>query len=423
MREAFMTALRIPHVRHLKNIRIPLSATQRKNLILTGKNGSGKTSVLEKLKYFFSNAVDISFRTEEELISNILLLERQLETDNYSTASFNYRKELRALKEQLALWRDGAIADYNSFSAFREKYHTGQYILAYYSDNREMNVDISENIEKVNLQEIYSIDEHPSQQLVKYLVNLKTTQAFAQTSGNAQRAIEIKKWFYRFENILRTIYDDNSLVLHFDIETFQFTIQMDNREPFDFNSMSMGYAAVFDIIGDLMMRMEKQCTTISDHPRTRPIKKLRSYDLEGLILIDEIETHLHVDLQKKIMPILTELFPNLQFVLTTHSPFILNSTPNAVVYDLEKKLLVSDGLNNLPYDGIVEGYFGADQLSQELRKKFEEYKSIVQKPDLTDADFARAAELEMYLDEVPDYLALDMDTEYKRLKLELSNRG
>ena len=118
-----------------------------------------------------------------------------------------------------------------------------------------------------------------------------------------------------------------------------------------------------------------------------------------------------------------ELFPNIQFVLTTHSPFILNSTPNAVVYDLENATLVTDGLTNLPYEGIVEGYFRADLLSQELRQKFEEYRALVRKQDLTDAEFAKAAELELYLDEVPDYLALDFSAEYSRLKLEFSKRG
>lgn len=51
-----------------------------------------------------------------------------------------------------------------------------------------------------------------------------------------------------------------------------------------------------------------------------------------------------------------------------------------------------------------------------------EYKGIVQKATLTDEDFARASELETYLDEVPDYLALDFSEEYSRLKLELMNR-
>ena len=54
---------------------------------------------------------------------------------------------------------------------------------------------------------------------------------------------------------------------------------------------------------------------------------------------------------------------------------------------------------------------------------FEEYKKIVQKTELTDRDFAKAAELEFYLDEVPDYLALEFASEYSRLKLEFSKRG
>lgn len=236
---------------------------------------------------------------------------------------------------------------------------------------------------------------------------MKTTQAFARNEGNLARANEIEEWFQRFKNILRMIYEDDSLQMNFDIENFQFSITMDGREPFDFNTMSMGYAAVFNIIGDLIMRMESQ----------------HRYDLEGIVLIDEIETHLHVGLQKKIVPILTELFANIQFIMTTHSPFVLNSAQNAVIYDLEKHIRVENGLTNLPYEGIVKDYFGADRLSQELREKFDRYRMLASKEELTDKDYADIAELETYLDEVPDYLALEFAAEYSRLKLELANRG
>ena len=117
------------------------------------------------------------------------------------------------------------------------------------------------------------------------------------------------------------------------------------------------------------------------------------------------------------------MFPNIQFILTTHSPFVLNSAKNAVVYDLEKNLLIEEGLTDLPYEGIVEGYFNTDLLSQTLRKYFEEYKNLVRRDDLQDADYVRVAELENYLDEVPDYLALDFAAEYNRLKTEFGNGG
>lgn len=101
--------------------------------------------------------------------------------------------------------------------------------------------------------------------------------------------------------------------------------------------------------------------------------------MPGIVLIDEIETHLHLELQKNIMPFLTAIFPNIQFIVTSHSPFILNSIRNVVIYDLEKNLLVENGLDNVPYDGIVEGYFGADKLSDALKQKFEKYKTLVKK--------------------------------------------
>lgn len=408
--KTFMTELRINHVRHLKDITIPLSESQPKHLILTGKNGSGKTSVLKSAVDFLSYAVSDNFVIQSDCLENIAFDEQRLQTASNSEsgklACEGIRNSIAHWNKFLSHWADGVVLAFPSYLNLREKYLKGEYILAYYGDDREIKVQISKNIEKVDLQEVYSLKDHPSQQLVKYLVNLKTTEAFAKTNGNEARAAEIHAWFDRFQNVLRSIYSDDTLELKFDIETFAFTICQAGHDPFDFTTLSMGYAAVFDIIGDLIMRMESK----------------RRYDLEGLVLIDEIETHLHVDLQKKIVPILTQLFQNIQFVLTTHSPFILNSTANAVVYDLEKKLLVKDGLTDLPYEGVVEGYFDTDLLSAELRQKFTEYKRIVQKATLTDEDFARASELETYLDEVPDYLALDFSEEYSRLKLELMNR-
>lgn len=376
MEPTFLTGIHINRVRHLENIDIPLSADTRKNLLLTGKNGSGKTSVLNKI------SDELDFRLSQRPRRN---LDRLAESTRIPDVELSC----------------------SDFTDMLQKYIAGIFILDYLGDKRNIHVNISSNIEKVNLKPIYEISDAPSCDLVRYMVNLKATQAFARNESEIGRANEIETWFQRFENILRTVYDDNSLKLNFNIENFQFTISMNDREPFDFNTMSMGYAAVFDIIGDLIMRMESQ----------------HRYDLEGIVLIDEIETHLHVELQKQIVPILTELFPNIQFIMTTHSPFVLNSAPNAVVYDLEKHMLVENGLTNLPYEGIVEGYFGADLLSQELREKFEKYRKLVQKSDLTDEDFAEAAELEMYLDEVPDYLALGIATEYNRLKLEFANKG
>ena len=57
-----------------------------------------------------------------------------------------------------------------------------------------------------------------------------------------------------------------------------------------------------------------------------------------------------------------------------------------------------------------------------MQSKFERYKELVKKKNLTDEDFAEIKRLALYLEEIPDYLALDVTTEYRRLKLEFEHR-
>lgn len=409
MEQTFLTELRIEKVRHLHNITIPLSNTERKNLILTGKNGCGKTSVLKSLVEFLEYVISNTYTPKDDIVNTIAYWKSKADESDDTEKGRSKREEAyrfsNLYEKNLLLWENGCNACITSVMKLREKYFNGQFALAFYHDNRQIDVAKYKDITKVDLKPVYEIQDKPAKDLGKYLVNLKSTQAFAQAKGDLVRANEIENWFNRFEGILRDLYQDDSLYLDFDIDTFQFSIHINGREPFDFNTMSMGYAAVLDIICDLIMRMESQ----------------RRYDLEGIVLIDEIETHLHVELQKQIVPILTELFPNIQFILTTHSPFILNSAPNAVIYDLEKRILVEEGMENLSYEGILDGYFEVDRFSQKLRKAFEEYKQLVTSANLSDLDYARIAELEDYLDEVPDYLALDFAHEYSRLKAEFDS--
>ena len=71
------------------------------------------------------------------------------------------------------------------------------------------------------------------------------------------KADTIRIWFEKFDNLLKRIFNDKSVRLEFDEETFKFSIVMDGREPFDFNTLSSGYAAILDIVVDLIIRMEK----------------------------------------------------------------------------------------------------------------------------------------------------------------------
>lgn len=375
MERLYITKLTINKVRHLKNISIPLSENQIKHLILTGKNGSGKTSVVEALARY----LDKIFTGERE-------------------------NAFRNCQKELDIKLNNKI---ESIPELADKYH---YILAYYDAARVFQAERPRQIEKVKLQDYYGLTEFPRKEFVKYLLDLKMTEALARNNNKTEKADEIQTWFAKLEQLLKQIFDDKTVELEFDEETFEFHILQHGKEPFDFNTLSSGYQAVLDIILDIIMRMQNQTQRSFD------------FNLPGIVLIDEIETHLHLELQKNIMPFLTAIFPNIQFIVTSHSPFILNSIRNVVIYDLEKNLLVENGLDNVPYDGIVEGYFGADKLSDALKQKFERYKTLVKKKCLSDEELNEIAELELYLDDIPDYLALGISTEYQELKLEFMNR-
>ena len=410
MENIYVTNLKIKSLRHLHNIEIPLS-DNKKNLILTGKNGSGKTSVLDALsKYLDSVANNSDFQEYESSLSyNMQRLD--IARNNNDIEKINdYERFVKMYKNKILNTRNGLEVLFNvkPASIFRY-YNNGEFVLAYYKADRIFQIEEVKNVEKVNLNDKYSINEKPSSKFVKYLVDLKVTQALALTGGKKEKAEQIENWFKSFEDYLKVVFDEKSLKLVFDEDAFHFYISMNNRDTFDFNTLSSGYSAILDIVVDLIMRMEKKSN------------RKFEYNMPGIVLIDEIETHLQ--LQKNIMSLLTTIFPNIQFIVTTHSPFILNSLDNVVIYDLENHILIQNGLTDVPYKGVVEGYFKVDSLSKELKEKFEKYKELVKKEHLEDEDFAEIARLQVYLEEIPDYLALDISTEYQNLKLEFEGRS
>lgn len=412
MEKIYIKNLEIKSLRHLHDIEIPL-LDDKKNLIITGKNGSGKTSVLDSLsKYLDSVANDSDFHNYPSHLSYWENKLNDAKKRNDIEQINEYEKNVMMYKNRVINSKNGLNVEFNiDDSVIYKYYNEGKLVLAYYKADRIFRIEEVKNVEKIQLNDRYSINEKPSSKFVKYLVDLKVTQALALTNGKKEKADQIDNWFKSLENYLKKIFDDDSLKLVFDEDVFNFYISMNNRDTFDFNSLSSGYSAVLDIVVDLIMRMEKTSN------------RKFEYDMAGIVLIDEIETHLHLELQKNIMNLLTSIFPNIQFIITTHSPFILNSSNNTVIYDLENDILIQNGLTDVPYKGIVEGYFNVNSLSKELHEKFEKYKELVKKENLEDEDFAEIARLQIYLEEIPDYLAIDITTEYQKLKLEFEGRS
>ena len=194
MEQTFLTSVNIAKVRHLQDITIPLSNEKRKHLILTGKNGSGKTSVLNALEEHFLFVVGY-FRTKKEIQNIIDAFKQQMTEDigeEAKHAAAQTQESIARWEKEMLHWTSGAVSECTSFADLRDKYAKGQFILAYYKVDRLSKVEVSATIENITLKDKYQLNETPGAELVKYMVGLKATQAFALQKKDTSRADEIE---------------------------------------------------------------------------------------------------------------------------------------------------------------------------------------------------------------------------------------
>ena len=406
MEQFYIKEINIRKVRHLQDLRIIVSSEEenRRHLILTGNNGSGKTSLLEAIQTYLDS---VSKDNEPYQSRNALMLYQgaleQARKTNDQNLILQMEETISLCEETIENSTAGVDLEFsNETGEIKSAFDHGNFILAYFGATRAFHSPEPKHVEKTILKDSYGINESTRSIFLSYLLDLKMTQALAIVKKDLKKAEDIEEWFDRLQSILRDLYDDPSLLIEFNEETFRFSLIVKDREPFDFNTASDGFSAILDIIIDLILRMQLQD------------KRVTEFLVPGIVLIDEIENHLHLELQKKVLSILTELFPNIQFIVTTHSPFVLNS--------IERHVLVEKGLSGASYSGIVEGYFRLDELSSDLRGKLDEYRALTQKRGLDNADYMKIALLETSLDEIPDYLDIAISTEYQKLKLEFESR-
>ncbi|WP_321832333.1 AAA family ATPase [Thalassovita sp.] len=94
-----------------------------------------------------------------------------------------------------------------------------------------------------------------------------------------------------------------------------------------FDNLSHGQRNILSMVGDIAYK----AIILNPHLGTDAANSAR-----GIILIDEIDLHLHPTWQKLIIPALLRAFPGLQFVATTHSPFVIQSLNEGVLLDLDE---------------------------------------------------------------------------------------
>ena len=384
MKEYFISEIDIEKLYHLSDIKIKLDSNKRQHLLLTGKNGSGKTSLLLEIEKFLRAINDEKLsQVFDQYPTWINEAKKKVLSASSDSEKYAADKDLKQCLGFLKKYSDGVQINLNQYEGLEMMYHNGKFITAYFPSERKAQFMRPNGVENITLENTYGIDESAGDILLKYMVHLKTQQAYARNEGDQTTANQIQKWFDRFDSALQILLDEESIHIEYDYKKYDFKIRQNGREPFSFNELSDGYSSVIYIVSDLILRMDKNWL-LED--------KISEYDYQGIVLIDELETHLHIELQKKIFPFLTKFFPKIQFIVTTHSPYILNSISNAKAYDLERQVEL-DNLSGFSSDDLAEGYFEADAYWDELKNSLNRYEELCFRKDLTEDERAERAEI------------------------------
>mgnify|MGYP005857833037 CR=1 FL=1 len=400
--ENFITEIKINFSRNIRDFNIPLSKEKRQHLILTGKNGSGKTSLLLELNKYLTQIDNGNFQNYQAWTNNLNSNKARLQSETNKSQISSIKNSIENLERILANFGGTEIKFSTDNMSIFNLTKSGQFLLAYFDSKRLSNLNVPNGINKLKLKKKYLLSDKVNTNFIQYLVNLKADRSFARDDNEMDTVNKIDSWFKKFEKRLQFIFDFEKLELKFSRKEYNFEIITDELEPFNFNNLSDGYSAIISIVSELILRMEAH--------------NVKAYDLEGVVIIDEIETHLHVDLQKKILPFLTDFFPKIQFIVTTHSPFVLSSISNVTICDLESRIVTTD-LTNYSYDALIESYFKTDKYSDEIKNKIKEFEELIEKDDLTPKQKNTLIDLRNYFAHSPKYLSNELMVKLQELSL------
>ncbi|MBC7524687.1 MAG: AAA family ATPase [Flavobacterium sp.] len=378
--------------------------------ILTGQNGTGKTTILQALaikmlevKPFieFKSLISSTFKKNFYKRWNTGNNEHgdgSIIFDNGEEIKFNGFEA-----EGVNVFRDKKFNEIISerqqkiFQATLKEYSNNyiyNFVAFAYSGYRfiehEENVETKDKPKYNPLEKALEFDKSFTQNdytLNQWLAINSSKRALARESGD-------KKGIERFDKNIKNI----ELIIHeITGQTIKFETVYDRDlkivanvegKKLDFDLLPDGLRSLISWIGDLLMRMDA----------LKWQNDLPVFEREFILFLDEIEVHLHPSWQRKVLPVVQKLFKNAQIFITTHSPFIVNSIDGAYIYELKLnaegkckvELPISISDTSKPIDEVLNEVYDIEptQMYGEPRTiEIENFQKDVEKAYKKEADF------------------------------------
>lgn len=338
----------------ISDIEISIESKKNQWIFITGENGSGKSNLLRSI----ATVIGHRLLSKKELIENpnfsaqFKLLFKNEVTEFDRVANSNARGKRRPLMQGLAMYGpyrlDTTMDRISKTNFYKGLNKEGMFKSLFYSGNELLSIDKQFELWK---------------------------------KGTKKEKALLEKRMYFFNSVLADIVP-NLLRINFkeeltNLPTEYVFLDTETEKSYcvGWDQLSSGTKSTIALIGDILIRFYDQQRHINDPSEFR-----------GVVLIDEIDLHLHPQGQKDLVVNLTKTFPNIQFIVTTHSPIpLLGANENSVFYRVNRKYrtIILQRLAHiekyigelLPNQLLTSDLFGLDSIIS-IRNKKENKESI-----------------------------------------------
>lgn len=362
--------LELENFRALESARLDL---QGKSAVIFGNNGAGKSSVLRSVNLIYANIIN-QIVNRKELKQSYPI---QLEDIKYGKKETRIEALLSLGNVRIPYYRgfirssgkkyDDKVSLKKIAEIFHEKYISDEEqkdipIFVNYGTNRIV-LDIPLRIRAHHMFDIYSAFEKS----IENKIDFRTFFEWYRNQEDYENEKKIESGDLAYEDsslkavkaaIMSMLNECSNLRvvrkprLEMKIEKGHLNLNV--------SQMSDGEKCTLALLGDLARRL-----ALANPMKMNPLSG------EGVVLIDEIEQHMHPSWQRKILKTLRDTFPNIQFIVTTHSPIILSEADeNYNLFFLEDEdevinIVKAPQLNGYDTNAVLEQFMGTKSINSE----------------------------------------------------------
>ncbi len=344
---------------------VEFEPNQKINCII-GKNGIGKTQLLENMAKSLIFSHSMFFNSGEYLYKNLFVQKNILEKTKELELKLPLEVELNGTKIKNKERQKWGYTTFEHIAGNRDdSFVCDKPIVFIGAKNR----GFTKNINPDNIKILGSSQD-------RFVESIKRTMSYI--NGEGLEHEEIVNWF-----VSRLIVNPNFVIAEQNktnevvsvlkmidrLEpTLQLVVQNENGgnglsmlyhdgqlllNNIPLNKLSTGFVSIVKIFQEI----------IAGYGGWSNLDDLSLVD--GIVFIDEMEAHLHISWQTKIINILKEFFPNTCFYITTHSPLVLAGLKDGEAYELYKeenfvKTKAIQNVGNYALNDIVNEFFGVD---------------------------------------------------------------